>query len=155
GGRGDPLAGTATLVLGALLLAAACGGAPPASAPGNTGTVTPSFLVTHVIYATLANAHIEYQARSTFGATTSATRSFKEAIEVEASAEPVPIVPGGEVEIAVGRSWGSTRRDAPDLTTRRRTVYLKEGRTDAIDHGEDELWLLLQPALDVTVTPAT
>ena len=64
-----PLRPLPGLVLAALLasVAASCGGDPPPSSPppapaGPMGSVASAFLVTHVVYATLANASVYLEA---------------------------------------------------------------------------------------------
>jgi hypothetical protein len=142
------------MLLLVIAAAASCQGGSPASPAGVSGTIRPSFLITHVVYATLANARIDYNQGSTFGATLSATRSFEPNIAVQASAAAEPILTGGEVDIAAGRAWGSVAADTADITATTTGPRSKEGRTDTIDHVEDEIWLLLAPEMNVTITPA-
>jgi hypothetical protein len=156
-----PLRPRPGLVLAALLtsLAASCGDNPPPSSPapgpaGPMGSVASAFLVTHVVYATLANASVRYEVGHSFGATVSPARSFAAGLAVQAATDPVILVADAEQEVQAGRAWGSAPADATDVAVRRHTPYTKVATTDQIDHGNDEIWFLLRPAVSLTLAEA-
>jgi hypothetical protein len=115
------------------------------------GSVASAFLVTHVVYATLANANVRYEAGHSFGATVSPARSFATGLAVQTAIDPVSIVADADQEVQAGPAWGSAPADATDVAVRRRTPYTKVATTDQIDHGDDEIWFLLRPAVSLTL----
>jgi hypothetical protein len=121
-----------------------------------TGTVSPSFYVTHVVYAPPGRgSSVNYTAGNTFGSTTSTSHSFKNDTKISVAGKAVPILFGGDFTVTGGRAWGSTDTDVTDISVETMQGYRKPGEIDGIDHDNDEIWFLMNPSLDVTVTPAT
>lgn len=127
--------------------------------PTTTGTilVTPNYIITHVDYAPPgAMSTMSYEATTTVGTTTSITSSFENSAtsttSVSATVTMDELSSSGELKFTEGHSWGTTQEDEVDIEVERNTKYSIPGRVDGIDHGRDEIWLLLSPQLNVTVT---
>jgi hypothetical protein len=102
------------------------------------------------VYATLANASVRYEAGHSFGATVSPARSFAAGLAVQAATDPVSIVADADQEVQAGRVWDRrppTPQTWPSGAAPRTPRWRRP--TD-IDHGNDEIWFLLRPAVSLT-----
>jgi hypothetical protein len=122
------------------------------------GTVTPKFYVTHVVYPPPGKSStITYGEGSTSGTTTSLTSSFKHTVGVTASASGGPsgeqIGTTAGVKISEGNSWGNTDTEATDITVENTHSRTTSGTMNGLDHGDDEIWFLIDPVMDVVAEP--
>jgi hypothetical protein len=121
-----------------------------------SGLVTPDLLITHVIYAVPGRASsVQYTGGTTLGSTTTSKNSFKQEMGVTFSGSAGKVPATSSFELSVGSAWASSRTDAMDVTLKNSSGYKKTGQVDVVDHDDDEVWFMIRPALEVTVsTPA-
>jgi hypothetical protein len=119
------------------------------------GTVTPRFYVTHVIYNPPGKAStITYGEGSTSGTTTSSSKSFSAGVTASATFGG-PALEGVGVKISGGTTWGSTSTQDLDVSVENTSSLEVAGQTTEVDHGNDQIWFLIEPVLDVTIAPPT
>jgi hypothetical protein len=122
----------------------------------STGAMYPNFYVTHVVYAPPGrSSSVSYTAGNTYGSTTTITDSFKAgtSVTVGNSGGFLFFAKGG-ISVTAGRDWGSTSTQVTDISTSYSSTYKKPGEIDAVDHDGDEIWFLVGPQINVTITPA-
>jgi len=147
-------------------IAQACGPAPNCAPV--SGTVTPKFIVTNVIYAPPGSANkgsgssVDYGSSSTSGVTTSVGSSFKSDYSLSASvslSDPVALgISLGSEQFGVSTSTSSTSGSTSSLDVKKTTssdVKVPGPPTDGIDHTYDEIWVLLDPVIGVQATGNT
>jgi hypothetical protein len=117
------------------------------------GVVIPRFMVTHVVYAVPgAMSSVKYTSETKLGTTTSTSDSYKWGVKATAKGEGGIIPFGGSLSISAGRDWGSSQSHETDTTLTNSLGYSKPGQSDFIDHNFDEVWFMINPRVEVTVT---
>lgn len=123
--------------------------------PPITGTVTPNYYVTHVLYAVPGKSSaVAYTSGSTFGSTSTLDNSFT-------SDEKVTVSSGGgiigtaDITVTTGASFGNTSTDSTDIAITLTRGYTKFGEDDFVNHDDDEIWFLVRPLIDVSFTDAS
>jgi hypothetical protein len=119
-----------------------------------TGTVTPKYYVTHVIYAPPGkSSSITYSVGEKAGTTTSSTSSFKESVGVTTSVGFTGVLDGSGLKLTSGSAWGTTNTRSTDVTVEHTSARTSSGKVDLVDHGDDEIWFLVNPKLNVRIEP--
>ncbi len=116
----------------------------------------PNFYTTHVVYAVPGKgSSCSYTAGNSYGSTTSLTESFMGSVSVTtASIGKFLIFGEGGFSLTQGHDWGSTTTTQTDIAGSYSNTYKKNGDQDYIDHDDDEIWFLVAPVINVTITPA-
>jgi FG-GAP-like repeat len=133
-----------------------CHCAPPPRPPSQMGTVTPSFYVTHVVYAPPGkSSSVSYSSSTSVGSTTSVTKSFKTDNKITAGAGfSVPMTASADLTVSVGSAWGNSSTDQTDVQVTYTQSNKAPGETDPVDHDYDQIWFLIHPLINVTIWPA-
>ena len=121
------------------------------------GSMFPNFLVTHVVYAPPGRfSSMSYTAGNTYGSTISTSDSYKAGTSVTISnSGGFLFFAQGGITVKAGRDWGSTQTNVTDVSTSYTSTYRKPGQVNSVDHDDDEIWFLVGPKIDVTITPKT
>ncbi|HTQ48536.1 MAG TPA: carboxypeptidase-like regulatory domain-containing protein [Polyangiaceae bacterium] len=147
-------------------IAQVCGPAPNCAPV--SGTVTPKFIVTNVVYAPPGSANkgggsnVDYGSSSTTGVTTSVGSSFKSDYGISASlslSDPVALgISLASEQFTVSTSTSSTSGSQSSLDVKKATGYdlkVPGPATDGVDHDYDEIWVLLNPVVGIVATGNT
>ena len=127
---------------------------PPPPPPSQTGSLTPEFYITHVVYAPPGkSSNIEYSSSTKVGSTTSTSKGFKSGVKIEAEASS-SVLGGSGVSASFEKNGSVNRTDAVDVSLKYSQGYKKTGQVDPIDHNYDEIWFIARPKLDFTYLPA-
>jgi len=119
------------------------------------GNVIPNFYITHVIYALPGRqSSVSYGAGNTYGSTTTLTDNFQSQTQVSVSFGIGSPIFSTTFTLSYGHDWGSTSTTMDDISLQMGVTYTKPAEGDLIDHRWDEIWVLLNPQLDVNITPA-
>lgn len=121
------------------------------------GSLYPNYLVASVIYAVPgAESFVLYGTQSKIGTTLSTASSWKVGEKVEVSTSvSVPGFTSGDLSFSFGYTYGNESKTAIDMveTFRSDTKVFGVG-SDYVDHDYDQILLLLNARVDVTITPA-
>jgi hypothetical protein len=127
-----------------------------------SGSVVPSYIVLTVVYAPpgandgKSKSNVEYSASSTTGTTTTATQSFK--VSNTLSFDGSAGILGNGIGIGTQFEFSRSVTDTQSLDIKK-TILSKIGvggpSHDGVDHDEDEIWLLLNPIVNLAVSPST
>ncbi|HXI56827.1 MAG TPA: VCBS repeat-containing protein [Polyangia bacterium] len=118
-----------------------------------TGTVRPSFYVTHVVYAVPAKgSSVAYSSGQTLGSTTSVKNSFSDSSTITGKlAGKNADYASGSYSVAVNETTDTSSSWMADVSVEVSAETKKPGLTDVVDHGDDEIWMLLSPVLNMTI----
>ena len=110
--------------------------------------------MTHVTYAVPARgSSVTYSVGSSLGSTTSVKSSFADSTSVSAKLGTKPgAAVSGSLSISSSKSTDSSDSSASDISVDVTSEVKKPGQADVVDHGDDEIWFLLKPAVQATVT---
>lgn len=118
------------------------------------GQLTPTIYITHIVYAVAGrSSSMAYVQGDKVGSTTTAGATFRNGVEVEFDVKANVIVAGGQLNVKAGQEWGSTAKGTVDVTVEQASGYRKLGEVDGVDHDSDEVWFLMNPTLDLAITP--
>ncbi|MCI0669627.1 MAG: hypothetical protein L0Y64_04115 [Myxococcaceae bacterium] len=116
------------------------------------GTIHPNYLITHVYYSPPGSSStITYNQGNTFGSTVSLTNSFQQSVQGSVSASGTIGIATVSGTVSVGSYWGTTASSERDVAFSVSASETIPGVTDDINHDYDEIWLLLNPKLNVTI----
>jgi hypothetical protein len=96
-----------------------------------------------------------YSAGNSQGSTLSSTGSWRTGLTVKASQSTNFLFASGSFDASVGAEYGETSADSTSLAMTLTSSYNKPGEVDAVDHGNDEIWFVAHPTLDVTIHPSS
>jgi hypothetical protein len=138
-----------------------------------TGTVTGTYIVTTVIYAPPGSdggkgaSIVSYGTGSTTGTTTTNSHSFKQDYSVSATVTfglgcstdasgktscPLSVGGGGSFDY----TKNATHADSTDIKKSVSSTIVATGPpADGVDHERDEIWLLLRPKFDFSISGKT
>jgi hypothetical protein len=118
-----------------------------------SGQLKPAFYVTHIVYAVPGRSStLQYQQGDTVGSTTTITDSFKQGSSVSANFSGFLGI-GGGVRYSMGSDWGNTNVSSTDVSATMTTALRKAGQVDGIDHDDDEIWFVVNPVINLSVSP--
>lgn len=129
--------------------------------PPQTGTVRPMYMIWSVVYALPGTEgspnsnSVTYGSGSTFGSTVSSSKSFKQNYSVELSASGSFILADTNVGVSFSYGRSSLNEQSIDIkksTTTSTTIYGPS--QNGIDHDRDQIWLWLNPVVQVTLHPS-
>jgi hypothetical protein len=135
--------------------------------PPVPGEVHPKYYVLMVIYAPPgvegggstrggSNSSVTYGSESTAGSTVSTSSSFKRGTSVSVTAEGGFLGSGGSAGVSFDYSASTSNKQSLDITKSASTTITKPGPSrDGIDHDEDEIWLWLNPTIELSLTPTS
>lgn len=130
--------------------------------PPVNGVVTPKYIVLTVIYAPpgadggSGKSSVVYGAGSTTGSTISSSQSFKTANTLSFQAGVGLAGNGVTAGVSFGVSGSTTNNQSLELKKSANSMVSASGPAqDGIDHDYDEIWLLLNPAVNVSVSSST
>jgi hypothetical protein len=137
--------------------------APPPAPPPVVSAVVPDYIVLTVIYAPpgtnggASKTSVSYEAGSTTGTTTTASKSFKQGTSISVSATAgSPKTDSASVGVSFDYSNSTTDTASLEITKSKTSTIVVDGPAkDGIDHDEDEIWLLLKPTVNVSVSSST
>lgn len=126
------------------------------------GVVLPKYLVLTVVYAppgtngSHSTSSVSYQAGSSTGTTTSASQSFKtgNSLSFEASAN----FAGSGAGVGTSFEASQSSTDSQSLEIKKSTtatITLSGPSQDGISHDEDEIWLLLNPTVNLALSSSS
>jgi hypothetical protein len=130
--------------------------------PPLTGTVRPKFQVLTVIYAPpgtqggSSSSSVSYGSGSSFGSKVSSTNAFKDGRKVTASVKGGVL--GTGTEVSANFSYSNTAESSQTIEISKSAtteVNVPGPSVDGVDHDRDQIWLWLNPSLDVSLTPKT
>ena len=120
------------------------------------GTAQAKYLVLTVIYAPPgtngghSTSSVSYQAGSTTGTTTSASQSFQVANSISFTGSAKYFGPGGSTSVSFSFSQSDTDSQSLDIKKSTTSTIGQSGPgQDGINHDEDEVWLLLNPTVNL------
>jgi len=123
------------------------------------GTIVPRYLVLTVIYAPPgtngghSSSSVSYQAGSTAGTTTSSSRSFKTGLSVSVEASGGFFGSGGGAGVSFEASQSTTDSQSLEVKKSTSSTITQVGPSqDGINHDEDEIWLLLNPTVNLALS---
>lgn len=124
-----------------------------------SGILYPKYVVLTVVYAPpgtqsgKSSSSVVYGSGSTAGTTTSASNSFKQNYSVSVTAGGGFL---GSVEATAGFGYGKTSTDSKSLDIKKTAnLTIQDGGPgiDGVDHDHDLIYLWLNPAISVSLTP--
>lgn len=119
-----------------------------------TGQLTPSIYPVAVMYAVPGrSSSMAYSQGDKVGSSTSIGSSWKNGINVEFDAKEHVLFTYGQVNFQFGQDWGSSAKGTVDVTVEHASGYRKLGEVDDVDHGDDEVWFLMDPTIELEITP--
>ena len=123
---------------------------PPPPPQPQTGSLTPEFYITHVVYAPPGKlSNIDYSSSTSVGSTTSTSKGFKTGVKIEAEASS-SVLGGSGVSASFEKNGSTNKTDAIDVSLKYSQGYKKTGQVDSVDHNYDEIWFIVRPKLDFT-----
>jgi hypothetical protein len=135
---------------------------PPAAAPAKNGTVRPKYFILMVIYAPpgtdggRSSSSVTYGSGSTTGSTVSASRSFKQSGSVSVTASAGILGAKTQVGMSFGYGTSTTNNQSLDIKKSGSTEITVVGPgVDGVDHDRDQIWLWLNPVLNLSLTPTS
>lgn len=126
-----------------------------------SGKIRPKYKILSVIYAPPGTKgggstnSVTYGSGSTLGSSTSVSHSFKEGWLITATQE-IGLLGTGE-SIGVGFEFNRNYTDQRLLDFKKTAslvITKTGGDLDGIDHDRDEIWLLVNPTVKLTLTPS-
>ncbi len=132
-----------------------------ADPPPTPGRVHPKYYILTVIYSPPgtqgggSSSSVSYGSGSTAGSTVSATSSFKAATSVSVTATGGWI---GSATLGASFDYSMSKSDSQslDITKSASTEITAFGPSqDGIDHDRDEIWLWLNPTVELSLTPSS
>lgn len=127
-----------------------------------TGSARPKYLVLTVIYAPPgtngghSTSSVSYQAGSSTGTTTSASQSFKAANSLSFEASGGILGTGGSGGVSFEYSRSTTDSQSLDIKKSTTATITQAGPAqDGINHDEDEIWLLLNPTVNLALSSSS
>jgi hypothetical protein len=134
---------------------------PPAPA-AKVGTLRPKYFILMVIYAPpgtdggRSSSSVTYGSGSTTGSTVSASRSFKKSGSVSVTASAGILGAKTQVGLSFGYGTSTTDNQSIDIKKSGSTEITVPGPgVDGVDHDRDQIWLWLNPTLNVSLTPTS
>jgi hypothetical protein len=126
------------------------------------GTVVPKYLVLTVIYAPPgtngghSTSSVSYGAGSTTGLTTSASQTFKVSNSVSFEGSGGILGNGGGIGVSFAYSHSDVDSQSLDIKkTTSSTISQNGPGQDGITHDEDEIWLLLNPTVNLNLSSSS
>ncbi len=121
-----------------------------------SGFLQPRYVVLTVVYAPPGTAggkstiSVTYGSTSTTGTTTSVSNSFKNSVSVKEETSGSIFGNGGGLDFNFSHSTTSTDTSSVDIKKSITTTITRNGPgKDGIDHDEDQIYLWLNPVIDV------
>lgn len=126
------------------------------------GQVRPKYMVLTVIYAPpgtnggKSSSSVTYANGSTTGTTTSSSNTFKAGVGVDLDASGGFFGNGGGVNLGFDYSGSQTDSSSYDVKKSTTTTISRTGPgQDGVNHDEDQIYLWLNPTVDVSIAPAS
>lgn len=127
-----------------------------------SGTVIPKFMILTVVYAPPGSADCKYNSSVSYGegnrlgTTISASKAMKTDTKVGVSVSAGAVGYSVEVGATFGVGVGTSSSEEMSVSKSTQSAISASGPcTDGIDHDYDQIWLLLQPDVEVTIaTPS-
>ncbi len=121
-----------------------------------TGTLTPNFIITQVLYAPPgAQSTVTYNSGTTLGSTTTGTYSFTTATANTIATSGGIFGTGAGITVGWGSSFGNTNTESTDISVVLTQGLPINGVTDIINHNYDQIWFLSNPTLQATYVETT
>lgn len=132
----------------------------PPPPPDPTGTLFPRYYILSVIYSPPgtkgggSTSQVSYGSGSSTGTTTQVSSSFKQGYEVKVTAK------GGVLgSVEAGPTLGYERNASNDSAMNIKksatsTITVRGPSVDGVDHDRDQIWLWLNPRIQLSVGPA-
>lgn len=127
-----------------------------------SGTVVPKYLVLTVVYAPPgtngghSSSSVSYGASSTTGTTTSAGETFKVSNSVSFEGSAGLLGNGGGTSASFTYSHSAVDSQSLDIKKTTSSTIAQNGPSqDGIAHDEDEIWLLLNPTVNLNLSSSS
>jgi hypothetical protein len=138
----------------------AVGPKPPR--PPVHGAIQPKYVVLTVIYAPpgtnggKSTSSVVYSAGSTTGTTTSASQTFKQSYSISLEGSGGFLGNGGGAGLSFEYAKSATDNQSLEIKKSSATTIERTGPAqDGINHDEDQIWLWLNPKIDLALTPSS
>ena len=126
------------------------------------GSATAKYLVLTVIYAPpgtnggKSSSSVSYAAGSTTGTTTSASQSFKAGNTLSFETSASYLGTGGSLGLSFGYSQSNNDSQSLEIKKSVASTINRQGPSqDGINHDEDAIYLLLNPAINLALTSSS